>query len=172
MFWMRGIFNEQALATDGTETQMVVVDGTDWSPAVAGINKQTRLRRLIIRGGVSASMLSTTLGFDIIAMYSMLYKQDTEDTDTGIITPTVGGILQAGTVLWQDAKSMTGLESPTGNIAVLPQMFRWSIDIRVRLPLRSEDELILGFQPGSSVTGTIAAWAASFYVSALFEQVS
>jgi len=162
--WTTNNFNETAMTRDGVINEFAILDVSVETPTLAaGPTEVHGLRRVIIHGGLATQVAITTAASDIIALFGALYVIDREETEASIVTTDRGTILEggAGRVLWTNCWTWASTEHTTVATEAIQEPRRIDIDLKVRLNLRFDQQLILGLQFGSDVTETLVSAAFS-----------
>lgn len=164
--WVTSIFIESAIdvtsSTAMTEFVLVAAD-QDINPMPSAQNLKMLVRRIICKGGIMMSPLTTAVSFDPNGFMLALYTIDAEDADASIITGGTSSILLTERILWHDCLTFTGVES-TGTTAVVPGFMpglRIDLDVKLNVSLRNDELLVLGIQPMATLNNTITVATAS-----------
>lgn len=169
--WVTTVHNETAVTRDGVGNLNILFTADDWQGNTANLTKVAVIRRIIVSGVVTAVPEVTAVSTENVNLFSALFVQDVEDTDTTIIDPAAGTILQAHRVLHTQCDGLAAMEIPTAQMGTnfIPAIATFRIDMKVNLKLHADQELIHAVQFGSAVTSVLNDARYSCYGRVLME---
>lgn len=157
--WVTTLFNETAFATDAsTPGVQVLLNNTDFNAAIASTRKMGRVLRVIFKGTVNAIGAITADATDSINGIWACGVSDNEDTDLNNINTTAAGSwLSSNRIIQVGHFGGVGYESNTVLTTGVAPGWPVDIDVRTRINLGPDENLVVAAQWQGSVTATITA---------------
>jgi len=164
LVWNTNVFEEVALSGTGALIENALYDPMlEAEPNTAtssGGGKIVQIRRIIVSGGVVFSPAAVSLEFDVNAIWAAIYVVDREETDADLTTTAVGSLLEGGAerVLWSKCYPFANGEqaSTLSHQSVRPPLAEYDIDLKVRVNLTADQQLVMGQQFSNDVTSSMA----------------
>lgn len=171
--WITSAFIESAIDITGVATtELVLLEGPDWTPGTPIGHVTNTIRRCIFNGVFSPVPAATAFAMDVQTLFWCLYVLDADDTDVIDFTnPSVfmnqHRVLASGMEGWVQAEGTATATNPN----TFPG-FKVNIDLKRGLPpLEVDDLLLFACQAGSNISSATTAMTISGLARILIDQV-
>lgn len=164
LIWNTNVFEEIGVSGTGALVENALYDPlleAEMNTATgSGGGHVVQIRRIILTGGIVFSPSSTALEFDVNALWSAIYVIDREETDADLTVSGIGALLEGGArrVLWAKCFPFANTEqaSTLSHQSLREPIARFDEDLKVRVNLAADEQLVHGFQLSNDVSSSMA----------------